>query len=127
LSEESRDWGMTPEGQLDPHGLAHELEQRGARWADSHAAAELLEKTHRIVLAQITNDYRLLERGLSRKAAEDLALGSEAYIQHIEATVEARRVANIARANYDAIRVRIEAMRTVEATKRAEIGNYRRG
>ena len=126
MSDPVEQWGRDADGNFEPYRLAHALQQKGEDWANKAAAADLLEKTSPAVLAQLTNEIRAAEGG-SRKVAEDLALGSAAYLEHIQARVEARRVANIARANYDAIRVLIDAMRTVEATRREELKSYRGG
>lgn len=111
--------------ELDPHRIAHDLETLGSDWAYKKEAADLLEETKSATRAEITNRRRAMDPELSRKEAEDLALGSPEWLEHINAMVVARRDANIARARYDAARARFEAMRTKEATRRAELFHHR--
>lgn len=116
----------TVQGDLDPRKIAHDIETHGAEWANLKAAADLLEKTNKALLAQLTNKARAESPGISRREAQDLAEGSAEYAAHITKTVGLRRDANLARVKYEAAQVRFEAMRTVEATKRAEMATLSR-
>jgi hypothetical protein len=108
-------------GDLDPAAIAHDIDVHGTAWAHERHAAESLEKTTRAVLAELTNNVRRENPDLSRKESEDIALGSEQYRTHLYACADANRAANLARVKYEAARARFEAIRTLEATKRAEM------
>lgn len=106
---------------LDPMVVAHRLEEAGKDWAEKKHAADLLTKTEKAVLSELTNKIRRDHPGMSRREAEDIARGSPEFRDHLHAMSDAVRDANIARAKYDAERAKFEAMRTNEATKRAEM------
>ena len=116
----------TPEGDLDPNKVAYDIERSGKAWAQLHHAATLLEKSEKAVLSQLTNAERKEDPSISRKEAEDIARGSDQYLDHIYAMVEARRKANIAKVEWMASQARFEAMRTAESTRRAEMNAYNR-
>ncbi len=120
-------YDVAPDGEaINPHRLSHEIGRVGADWAQKKHAADLLEKSTRAVLAQITNRCREQDPELTRKEAEDRALGSDEYLSHIYAAVDARRDANLARVKLDALNAMVEAIRSAEATKRAEIRSFHR-
>lgn len=103
---------------FDPHRLAHEIETTGEDYADKKHAADLLVKTEKSVLATLTCDIRKEHPDISRKEAEDMALASTEFKDHIYAMADAVRAAAISKAHYEAARAKLEAMRTAEATKR---------
>lgn len=111
---------------IDPDRVAHEVASAGDRWVQADHAAKLLEKTEKIVFAQLVRDLRRGEVTLSRRDAEDAALVSETYQSHVYAMTEARREANLARVAWEAARARFEAMRTAEASRRAEMTAFGR-
>ncbi len=111
----------TAAGDLDPLAISRDIEQFGTDWSHKKHAADLLEKSNKAVLAQLTNAERRRDTSLSRKEAEDLAMGSDDYQNHLYACADARRDANLARVKYDAAQARFEALRSLEATKRAEM------
>ncbi len=103
--------------QFDPDVLHARLVNLGETWSDANAAADLLEETKKSVLAEIA-------RGMnfdSRIEREEAALASKAYKDHIDGMVDARRIANRARVNYEAAKMWIELARSVESTRRAEL------
>jgi hypothetical protein len=104
--------------QIDPHTLHQKLVDLGEEWSDRDAAASLLEESRKSVLAELTT----LAAGKSMAEREANALAADTYREHIKAMVEARRIANRAKVNYDAARAWIDITRTVEATKRQEMG-----
>jgi membrane-bound lytic murein transglycosylase MltF len=104
--------------QIDPHTLHQRLVDLGEDWADKDAAANLLEETRKSVLAEISRQAD----GKSMSEREAIALATDAYREHLAEMVEARRIANRAKVNYDAARAWIDITRTVEATKRQEMG-----
>ena len=96
--------------------LAAELSKRGLAWSDCEAAAALLEETRKTVLSECQADHP----EDSNAASEAKALRDPRYKEHLKAMVEARRLANRARVNYDVIRAYEGLFRTQEATRRAE-------
>ena len=101
----------------DPDRLHARLVHLGEDWCDANAAAELLEKSEKSVLAEVmaTSNQR------SRTEREDSARMSTIFKEHLTAIVDARRVANRKRVLYDAAKVKIELMRSMESTRRAEM------
>lgn len=102
---------------LDPEQLAGELERRGHEWADKNAAAELLEEMKGPRLSQIANEHKATVPSVA--AAEMVAKASEAYGAHIASMVEARRVANRAKASLEGYRAFVELLRSRSAAERA--------
>ena len=103
--------------QYDPSRIYIELIATGEHWSNADAAAWLLEETRKPVLAEI----KLRSDEKSDAARETVALASTEYREHVAAMVEARRVANLARVRYDAVRMLAEMRRTEQATRRAEM------
>ena len=101
---------------FDPDRIYHQIVTAGEEWADSEAAAELLEESKKTILAQIAND----SKAGSVAAKEMAALGSAEYKLHVTKMVSARKEANRAKVRYDAVRVLAEMRRTQESTRRAE-------
>lgn len=104
-----------PGQMLDADRLRHMMEMRGNEYADADYDASALEETKSIVLAEI---YMATE---SKTAAEreQAAKANPRYREHIERMVEARRLANRARASLEALRLYSDALRTNAATERA--------
>jgi hypothetical protein len=113
-------------GELDPAAIAHDIDVHGTAWAHKKHAADLLERTTGAVLAQLTNAIRREQPDLTRKESEDIAKGSEDYLNHLYAAADARRDANLARVKYEAAQARFEAIRSLEATRRVEINTLHR-
>ena len=105
---------------LDPSRLAQEMAQRGEAWADADAAANALEETRQWLYSSIAAEY--LSNGESAAKAELLAKGDQRYKQHLDAMVMARKAANKARVKYDTWRIYAENMRSLESSRRAEMG-----
>jgi hypothetical protein len=59
--------------------------------------------------------------GTTRAMAEVEALASPDYRAHVEATVEAKRRANVARVRYNSGQMWAELLRSQAATRRAEM------
>jgi hypothetical protein len=62
-----------------------------------------------------------MDDGASAAKADAKALAAPEYRQHLQAMVEARRKANVARVLYDGARLRADMLRTKEATLRTEM------
>lgn len=105
------------EKRFDPDRAYDALVKSGEDWADKNAAAELLEKTEKSVLAKLIN-----EGGTGSVAArESVARAHPDFLTFVESSVEARRVANKARVRYDSAKTLAEMRRSEESTYRAEM------
>jgi len=102
---------------LDPDKIYHTLLEAGQDWADKESAADLLEETKKVVLADMQSRQG---EAKSVAAAEALALCKPQYLEHLKAMTEARRVANRARVQYDSLKALMELRRSQESTRRAE-------
>jgi hypothetical protein len=109
-----------PLSTYDPDVLRQRLVDLGEAYADADAAANLLEETRKTLLAAITCRYKSGQT--SHAAAETLAMSDAEYGDHIAKMVEARRVATRARVQYDSARVWVDLVRTMESSRRAEMG-----
>ena len=116
---------------FDPRSLTAEVVALGEDWASQDAAASSLEETKKSMLAKLTLEY--MEGGmragaLGEKAkampvshAELKALADPRYEGHIDQMVAARREATVTRVRYDMGKMRLELMRTLQATMRSEM------
>lgn len=101
---------------MKPDEVYEKFRLAGESWADKESAASLLEETRKAVRSQIMTAFG----DMSVNKAEMLAEADPAYSEHLHKMVEARRIANTAKVNYDAIRVWVDMVRSAEASKRAE-------
>jgi len=116
---------------FDPYRLTQEVIQAGEEWAEQDAAASALEETRRTLLAKLVlevteSGYRSggageKPRAISATAAESRALADPRYEQHLELMVMARKEANRMKVRYDMGRMRLELMRSLQATMRNEM------
>lgn len=115
---------------FDPHKLTADVIKSGEEWADQDAAAASLEETKKTLLAQLMLDY--IQNGgsgamgekpkpMPASQAEMRALADERYQQHLELMVQARREANRKRVRYDLGKMKLELIRSLQATLRNEI------
>ncbi len=116
---------------FDPNKLTQEVVREGEHWADQDAAASHLEETRKSLLAKITLEF--IEGGMRSGApgekpkpmpasqAELRAVCDERYEQHLNLMVSARQEANRARVRYDLGKLRLELMRSLQATMRQEM------
>lgn len=119
----SDDW-RDGDGNLDPQLIGHDIEVLGKAWVELSHAASLLDKTGPAVFAQMVLAYIEANPGVSRAMAELKTRGSDEWMNQIYAGREARRKANTALVNYEAAKARFEAMRTQEASRRAEMVTF---
>lgn len=119
---------------FDPAKLAAEMEQAGREWASEDALASQMEETRKSILAQYQLEFMaegmiskpgMNSKPISATAAELKALADQRYQLHLEMMVEARKRANAARVRYDSIRVKLELMRSLQATIRNEMAMNR--
>jgi len=116
----SDDW-RDADGNLDPQLIGHDIETLGHAWAGLSHAASLLDKTQTAVFAQMVLAHMEEHSGVSRATAELKVRGSDDWMNHIYAALDARRRANVALVNFEAGKARFEAMRTQEASRRVEM------
>ena len=95
---------------------AEQFRLKAEEWARLNGEADRLEHMRKVKLGEIVNQI-----GGPIGKAEHQAHAHLDYKIHIEAMTAARTQANIARAQMDAMRLRFEAWRTVNATRRAEM------
>ena len=113
---------------FDPHRLTQEVVALGESWAEQDAGASALEETKKTLLAKFTLENiegGMRSGGLGEKPkamsvsqAELKALADTRYETHLELMVAARREANICRVRYDMGKMKLELMRSLQATMR---------
>lgn len=106
-----------PLSRFNPDELHHRVVALGEEWATLNAAADLLEESKKTVLAELQKQAQ----GGGVAERERTALADPIYGDHLDAMVDARRKANIARIHYDAAKAWIEMARSMESTRRAEM------
>jgi hypothetical protein len=116
---------------FDPRKLTEEVIVTGEAWADQDAAATALEETKKTVLAKLvlecmSSGYTSGALGEKPKAiplshAELRALTDPRYEQHLDLMVHARKEAHRCRVRYDMGKMRLELMRSLQATLRSEM------
>jgi hypothetical protein len=102
----------------EPDELYNRLVDLGEKWAELNGDASLYEESKHSVRAELA--LRFFQDAKSAAKAEMMAEADKRYTDHIRAMVKARTQANIAKVNFDSLRVWVDLMRTKEATKRAE-------
>lgn len=119
--------------EFDPRKLTDEVVSLGEQWAMADAGANDLEENKKTLLARITLEYvadsQRSAAGLgtdkpkiiSMAQAELRALADPRYETHLDMMVAARREAQIFRVRYDMGRMRLELMRSLQATMRNEM------
>lgn len=95
---------------------AEQFRLKAEEWARLNGEAEKLEHMRKIVLSELVN-----QRTGAIGAREHEAQADPVYGVHIQKMTAARTTANIAKAQMEAMRMRFEAWRTVNATRRAEM------
>jgi hypothetical protein len=88
------------------------------RWADSEAAASLLEDTKSAVLAERMQS--LLEEGMAVNRAEQTVKASQEWKDHIEVIIECRKVANRDKVLMEYLRMKFQSWMSQEANSRTE-------
>ena len=89
----------------------------GDDWADKKAAATVLEKQEKNLLAKLACQSNEKSEAAKKRFAE----ASDEYQQYVETMTEARRLADKAKVLYDSIQAGIEIKKDENATKRAEM------
>ena len=103
---------------FDPEKIYNLVLSSGETWVDCEAAANILEETKSIVLAELINQQ---PAGLGVAAKENAAKADPIYRLHITNMVTARKEANRARVKYKSAEMLAELRRSQESSKRAEM------
>lgn len=115
---------------IDPEKITREVIDVGENWAGLDASASSLEETKKTLLAKLTLEYKEGSRPgplgeapkkVSVAEAELKALTDPRYEAHLEQMVRAREEANRARVKYDLGKMKIELIRSLQATLRSEM------
>lgn len=102
---------------INPNDVYERYRTAGVKWAELDGIASNYEEMRKPKRAQIMISFG----DMSVNKAEMQAEASKEYIDHITKMVSARTEANIARAEWEAIKSWIETVRTLEASRRAEM------
>lgn len=103
---------------FDPERIFREVVAAGEEWADKKSAYEAYDDNTKSVLARIATDC---PPGMSKVAAEQMALASETFRAHLEEKQAARRAYLLAQVKYRSLEMLAELRRSQESTRRAEI------
>lgn len=106
---------------IEPEVLYDQLRAMGEAWADADSAYRLLDDTTKTVLAECEIEAKADTENTTQAALERAGRVANKYREHLRALGEARRVANRARVNFDALQAYIELMRSKAAYERAEM------
>ena len=104
---------------IDPDKIYEAVVKAGSDWADKKAAFELLDDMTATVKADLTTDFYV---SCSSKAeAEQRALSSDRYKEHIASLSGARRDWLHAEVKYKSAQLLAELRRSEESSRRAEM------
>lgn len=103
----------------DPTAIRERLVTSGEEWAEKEAAASWLEDSRKSVRAQLAMTHLKVAGSMGK--AELMAEADQEYVQHLEKTIQARKLANIAKVNYEGNKVWVDLVRSLEATRRQEM------
>lgn len=101
----------------DSASWAERFRMAGEDWAEKEAAAQLLEDTKSAVMAQ--RQIGLGDMPVNR--AEQTVKASKDWQEHIAKIVDARKAANLAKIELEAIRMEFMEYNNKEANARAEM------
>jgi hypothetical protein len=88
----------------------------GEDWAEKEAAASLLEDCKSAVMAQ----RQAMLGDMAVNKAEQVVKASPDWTEYIEQTIEARKAANKAKVNMEAMRMKFNEWQNTEANARTE-------
>lgn len=104
-------------GNNNPH-WSERYRLAGIDWAEKNAAASLLEELKSATQSELQTK---LGSDLPVNRAEQIVKSSSQWRDYIEKMVEARRIANEAKINLEAIRMEYFTEQSENATKRGEM------
>lgn len=102
---------------INPNDVFERFRLAGIAWAEADGEAAKMEEKRKSFRAQLMIGFG--ETKVNR--AEMLAESDPSYVEYLDKMVEARTKANIAKAEFDAIKAWIEITRTLESSRRAEM------
>jgi DNA polymerase III gamma/tau subunit len=101
--------------------LSEQFRLLAKQWVALDAAASLLEETKSAQLSSMVAKVIGENKDLAHNAAERTVKASKDWSDLVQAIVEARRKANLAKVAVEYIRMRSREQESYEATKRAEM------
>jgi hypothetical protein len=101
---------------MDPDKVYHALEEAAERRAEAEQRAYILERQGEILLAELM--LKAKREGEPVTLCKEHARSAPEWLVHVSGEAEAVHDRSIARAHYENLRIRFEAMRTVEASTR---------
>jgi hypothetical protein len=101
---------------MDNRPWSEQFAEAGREWAEKESAASMLEDSKSAVMAQ--NQAALGDMAVNK--AEQIVKASPDWLEYITRTVEARREANLAKVNMEAMRMRFAEWQNHEANARTE-------
>jgi hypothetical protein len=104
---------------LDADHIYRLISESGEDWADKKSAFQALDDLTKTILSDIKGDY--LPSSKSRAEAEDCALASKGYKEHLASLSAARRAWLLAEVRYKNLQLLAELRRSEESTRRAEM------
>ena len=107
-----------PFSHTNPDELYERFRLAGEEWAKANGEAERQEEQRKSVYSTLY----LHADGKTVAEREAQAYASEVWKTHTDKMVAARELANIARAKLDAMKVWWETARSMESTRRLEMG-----
>ena len=102
---------------MDPKAFPEQYRIKAQEWAVADGEARKLEKMEKIVFSEIVNQS---EGSISSR--EHAARANAAYKQAVSDALGARTKANILKAELDGMEMAWQTWRTLNATRRAEMG-----
>jgi len=102
---------------IDPNQIANALIKAGHDWADQNAAADALTRATKSMRAKC-----FLEAKGNNEERKARAETDPEYLEMAQRAEDASRAALKAKVRYDTLKTKVELIRTVESTKRAEMG-----
>lgn len=110
---------MTGPGNWNPDTVYERISQAGEHWAEAEDLANRLEAKAKRTYSALVISF--LDEARSVSKAEHLARSSAAFERESVEAEQAKHTANVAKARLEAARAWWEAVRTMDATRRAEM------
>ena len=104
---------------LDANQIYESVSKAGEEWADKKAAYELLDDMTSTVRADVTTDF--YGSCSSKAEAQERALASKIYKDHLASLSAARRAWLLAEVKYKSVQLLAELRRSEESSRRAEM------
>lgn len=104
---------------LDANEIFNSVSKAGEDWADKKAAYEMLDDMTATVRADVTTDF--YSSCSSKAEAQERALASKTYKDHIASLSAARRAWLLAEVKYKSVQLLAELRRSEESTRREEM------